>query len=121
MTAANDNGKSPALLTIEEVAVILGCCKRTVERYFASGQLRYLAIGHGRVRLRKRIQPRDLQELIDSLGRFRLAMSVYKPRKSPLYHFDCQTGGVRFHGSTGCTSKRDAEVFERDGAATSPN
>jgi integrase len=40
-------------------------------------------------------------------------LSVYKPgNKSPYYHFDFQVGGHRFHGSTGCTSKREAEKFE---------
>ncbi len=40
-------------------------------------------------------------------------MSVYKPGdKSPYYHFDFQVGGHRFHGSTGCTSKREADKFE---------
>ncbi|MET4041596.1 site-specific integrase [Bradyrhizobium sp. RT6a] len=40
-------------------------------------------------------------------------MSVYKPgNKSPYYHFDFQVGGHRFHGSTECTSKREADRFE---------
>lgn len=40
-------------------------------------------------------------------------MSVYKPgNKSPYYHFDFQVGGHRFHGTTQCTSKREAEKFE---------
>lgn len=40
-------------------------------------------------------------------------MSVYKHRDSPFYHFDFQFKGDRFHGSTGCTSRREAEAFER--------
>jgi integrase len=40
-------------------------------------------------------------------------MSVYKPRKSPYWHFDFVFKGQRFHGSTGCSSKREAEAFER--------
>ena len=40
-------------------------------------------------------------------------MSVYKHKDSPFYHFDFQFRGARFHGSTGCTSKREAETFER--------
>jgi hypothetical protein len=39
-------------------------------------------------------------------------MSVYKSKKSPFYQFDFWTGGYRFHGSTECTSRRDAEKFE---------
>jgi integrase len=40
-------------------------------------------------------------------------MSVYRHKDSPYYHFDFQHKGTRFHGSTGCTSKREAEGFER--------
>lgn len=40
-------------------------------------------------------------------------MSVYKPAKSRLWHYDFQLKGVRFHGSTGQTSRRAAEAVER--------
>jgi integrase len=40
-------------------------------------------------------------------------MSVYRHKDSPFYHFDFQFKGTRFHGSTGCTSKREAEAYER--------
>lgn len=40
-------------------------------------------------------------------------MTVYKPAKSPYFHFDFQFRGTRHHGSTGCTSKREAEAYER--------
>ncbi|PZU80125.1 MAG: site-specific integrase [Sphingomonas sp.] len=39
-------------------------------------------------------------------------MSVYKPKNSPYYHFDFVWKGDRFHGSTGCKVKRDAERYE---------
>jgi hypothetical protein len=39
-------------------------------------------------------------------------MSVYRHKESPFYHFDFQFKGDRFHGSTGCTNKREAEAFE---------
>jgi integrase len=39
-------------------------------------------------------------------------MSVYKPKKSPHFHFDFQFKGNRFHGSTGCTTERLARQFE---------
>jgi len=41
-------------------------------------------------------------------------MSVYKPKKSPRFHYDFQFKGQRYHGPTGCTSRRDAERFEAD-------
>jgi integrase len=40
-------------------------------------------------------------------------MSVYRIKKSPFYHFDFQLGGHRFHGSTKCTTRREAEAVER--------
>jgi integrase len=40
-------------------------------------------------------------------------MSVYKHKDSPFYHYDFQFKGDRFHGSTGCSNKREAEAFER--------
>jgi integrase len=39
-------------------------------------------------------------------------MSVYKPARSPYYHYDFVWQGRRFHGSTGCRTKRDAERHE---------
>lgn len=41
-------------------------------------------------------------------------MSVYKPAKSPHYHYDFVVKGHRFHGSTGTASKREALKFEED-------
>jgi integrase len=46
-------------------------------------------------------------------------VSVYKPKKSPFYHYDFQVGGDRFQGSTKETSRREAEkaeAVERDKA-----
>jgi hypothetical protein len=41
-------------------------------------------------------------------------MSVYRHQDSPFYGFDFQFKGSRFHGSTGCANKREAEAFERN-------
>ena len=40
-------------------------------------------------------------------------MSVYRHKGSPFYHYDFQFQGTRFCGSTGCTSRREAEAVER--------
>lgn len=40
-------------------------------------------------------------------------MSVYKPQKSRYWQYDFQLKGVRFHGSTGQTTRRAAEAVER--------
>jgi integrase len=39
-------------------------------------------------------------------------MSVYRSKKSPYWQYDFQTGSHRFHGSTECTARKDAEKFE---------
>ena len=39
-------------------------------------------------------------------------MSVYRDKRSPYYQFDFQLDGRRFHGSTKCTIRKDAEKFE---------
>jgi integrase len=40
-------------------------------------------------------------------------MSVYKHPGSPFYHYDFQWRGRRVHGSTKCTSRREAEQVEK--------
>lgn len=39
-------------------------------------------------------------------------MSVYKSKKSPYWQYDFQLRGHRFHGSTGCTARKEAERYE---------
>lgn len=39
-------------------------------------------------------------------------MSVYRDKRSPYYSYDFWHAGNRFHGSTKCTARRDAEKFE---------
>lgn len=39
-------------------------------------------------------------------------MSLYKPKKSKLWHYDFVIKGVRHHGSTHVASKRDAQAVE---------
>jgi integrase len=39
-------------------------------------------------------------------------VSVYKAHNSPYFHFDFQIQRHRFHGSTGCTNRREAEAYE---------
>lgn len=41
-------------------------------------------------------------------------MSVYKDKRSPYYQYDFQVRGARHFGSTGCTSRREAERFEEE-------
>ncbi|MEM6493899.1 MAG: site-specific integrase [Pseudomonadota bacterium] len=41
-------------------------------------------------------------------------MSVYKPKKSNIWQYDFQFKGNRYHGSTGCTNKRDAQRYEAE-------
>jgi len=40
-------------------------------------------------------------------------VSVFKDPRSPYYRFEFQSGGHRFYGPTKCTTRREAEVVER--------
>lgn len=39
-------------------------------------------------------------------------MSLYKPKKSPYWHYDFVRQGARFHGSTGTPDKEVAKAVE---------
>jgi integrase len=39
-------------------------------------------------------------------------VSIYRDKRSPYYQFDFQIDGNRFHGSTKCTSRKEAIKFE---------
>lgn len=39
-------------------------------------------------------------------------MSVYKPPKSPYFHYDFTWKGARFFGTTGCKARREALAYE---------
>lgn len=39
-------------------------------------------------------------------------MTTYKPKRSTVYLYDFQLKGSRYHGSTGCKTKRDADSYE---------
>jgi integrase len=39
-------------------------------------------------------------------------MTTYRPKRSTIYLYDFMMKGVRYHGSTGCKTKREAESYE---------
>lgn len=41
-------------------------------------------------------------------------MSIYRPKKSPYWHYDFTVAGRRFHGSTGAAVKEDAKNIAAD-------
>jgi integrase len=41
-------------------------------------------------------------------------MTVYRPGKSPYYHYDFVFKKTRYHGSTGLTTKAEAKTYEAD-------
>lgn len=53
------------LLTPDEVIKILGIDKKTLAGHVASGDIAYIAIGHGTVRQRRRFTEKDVQAFID--------------------------------------------------------
>jgi hypothetical protein len=39
-------------------------------------------------------------------------MTIWKPKKSPYYHFDFQRGGRRYYGTTKRKTEREAQAVE---------
>ena len=109
--AANDNER---LLSLEETAKRLGVCKRTLDRHILHGYFPYIVMGSGRQRVRRKIHPKDLENFIETRRRFDCQLD--KPAKSPFDEYHFQISQVRFTGSTGRSSKRDAETFEKQRA-----
>ena len=56
-------------MTMREAAARLGCSIKTLDGHIASGALRYVNIGHGSKRERKRITPADLNAFIEAQTR----------------------------------------------------
>ena len=100
------------LLTASEAAVKLRCSVKTLNGYVAAGALKYVAIGHGTKRPRKMFTDADLDQFIANQTRKDVPMSVFRKQRSPYWHFDFQCRGHRFHGSTKCTTRREAEKVE---------
>src|SRR6516164_3532619 len=100
------------LRTPAEAARKLRCSVKTLFGHVASGALRYVAIGHGTKRPRKRFADADLDAFIESQTRKDVPCPSTRTESSPYFHFDFQVRGHRFHGSTKCTTRREAEKVE---------
>lgn len=101
------------LRTMRKAAARLGCSVKTLAGHIAAGALRYVVVGHGTKRRRKMLTDAELAEFIESKPQGLPSMSVYKDPRSPFWEFDFQLGGHRFHSSTKCTTRREAEAVER--------
>ena len=101
-----------ALRTTQEAAARLGCTTRTLARHVASGELPYLTIGRGTKRARRRFTDADLNEFIAAPHQEGQPVSVYKPVHSPYFLYDFWLKRHRLHGTTGCTTRREAEKVE---------
>src|SRR5262249_4341489 len=55
------------------------------------------------------LRPRRVHRRANPKG---FAVSVYNTGRSPYLHYDFQWRGHRFHGSTKCTTRREAEKVE---------
>jgi excisionase family DNA binding protein len=67
-------------MTMREAAARLGCSIKTLDGHIASGALRYVNIGHGSKRERKRITPADLNAFIEAQTRKDVACPFTEPR-----------------------------------------
>lgn len=61
-SARSEQDAQPRLLTKKQAAVACSCCLRTIDNLIASGKLAVVKIGAS-----VRIDPHDLQAMIDSL------------------------------------------------------
>ena len=95
-----------ALITAQAAARILGLDVKTLRRM--TDQFGIRAVRRGRVVAQHRGRSSPLPD-----RGARRRMSVYKPAKSPYFHFDFVLKGRRFHGSTGVETRRAAEGIER--------
>ena len=102
----------PGLLTIDQAAAYLGITDDQVAAFVQDGELSYINVGRGKKRARYRFTIPDLQAVHRASQAEGSPLSVYKPKKSPFYHFDIQVRGRRFHGTTKCTTRKEAEAFE---------
>jgi hypothetical protein len=93
------------LRTLREGAERLGCSVKTLQGHIASGALKYVVTGHGNKRPRKMLTDADLDDFIANQTRKDVPCPSY-------FHFDFQIRGHRFHGSTKCTTRREAEKIE---------
>ena len=96
-------------LTFEQAAARLGVSERTLREHMRSGAVRYVDVGHGKVRRSPRFAPSDLEEFQEQTEG--AVMAVYK--RGEIYYYEFNHRGARLRGSTGCTSKREAQEFER--------
>jgi excisionase family DNA binding protein len=78
-------------MTMREAAARLGCSIKTLDGHIASGALRYVNIGHGSKRERKRITPADLNAFIEAQTRKDVACPSTEPRAR-------RTGSSTFSG-----------------------
>jgi excisionase family DNA binding protein len=92
------------LLTPREAAAKLRCSIKTLNGHVASGELRYVQIGQGKKRPRRRFTRSDLEALIQHQTR---EESLCLSSKTVGRHTR------RFFGSTKATTRRAAEAVER--------
>ena len=101
------------LLTAAQAAAKLNCSIKTLNGHVKAGGLKYVAIGRGTKRPRKMFTDADLDEFVAAQTRKDVPACPSSARqRSPYWHYDFQWRGHRFHGSTKCTTRREAEKVE---------
>src|SRR4051812_14654456 len=103
LIAANDNQR---LLTLDEAALDLGVCKRTIVKHISSGELAYIVTGAGHRRLQRKIHPNDLRLFIDKRRRFDCQFTSPAPNRRI-------TTSTSKLGVTGFMAQRDARLSEK--------
>jgi hypothetical protein len=102
------------LKTPEQAAEFLQCSPKQVHAHAKSGELRYVDIGRGSKRPRRRFTDADLIDFAERRSRRETPTCQSTSLKArPYYHFGFKMRGSRFFGSTRCSDRRQAEAVER--------
>ena len=101
-----------ALLTAAQAAAKLNATIEQVMAYVEDGSLRYVNIGRGSKRPRYRFTQSDLNEFIAARTQEHHLVRLHLSESKGVYWYDFQLQGHRFHGSTRCTTRREAEKYE---------
>ena len=91
-------------------AARLGVSERTLRKLMDDGERAYVDVGGGKERRSHAVRAAGHRGISGKAQGD--SMAVYK--RGEIYHYEFEYRGHRLRGSTGCTSKREAQEFERN-------
>ncbi len=101
-----------ALLTLDQAAAYLNITDDQVAAFVADGTLDYINVGRGKKRPRYRFTKQDLDAFIERRRQKEVACLSTSKRSPRSTTSTSKLRGHRFHGSTECTTRSEAEAYE---------